>query len=412
LARGEARERGRKLAPLVRQQHGAGGIAVLARGLVLEHEWLRLANPLSRKAVAARVHDDAVKPGGELRLAAELAQARAQLDERLLRGIPRLFEIAHDLRREPVHARCMPFDENVERPSIAISCLADEVHVTEPSVHDRPPIRRLLLGRTDGRGGWLHGGVSVVSPMADALTPETVEPLLQGRFGRPYVFRDSCESTQRLVESSLGEGTTAVCDEQTAGRGRLGRSWSAPRGTAILCSVVLEPPVERVFAELSLVGGVAVAETVEAVLSLSAQIKWPNDVLVNRRKVAGILAEADGGSVVLGIGLNVNQSRQELPEDTAIAPASLLTTDGVRRERAPILAELLIRLERFYDLWRDGGLDAVYDGLGARDFLRGRRVVVDGEVGLGIAVDRTGRLEVEIGGRRRLVEGGEVLFER
>jgi BirA family biotin operon repressor/biotin-[acetyl-CoA-carboxylase] ligase len=248
--------------------------------------------------------------------------------------------------------------------------------------------------------------------MADALTPETVEPLLQGRFGRPYVFRDSCESTQRLVESSLGEGTTAVCDEQTAGRGRLGRSWSAPRGTAILCSVVLEPPAERVIAELSLVGGVAVAETVEAVLSLSAQIKWPNDVLVNRRKVAGILAEADGGSVVLGIGLNVNQSRQELPEDTAIAPASLLTTDGVRRERAPILAELLIRLERVYDHWRNGGLDAVYDGLGARDFLRGRRVVVDGEVGLGIAVDRTGRLEVEIDGRRRLVESGEVLFER
>ena len=154
------------------------------------------------------------------------------------------------------------------------------------------------------------------------------------------------------------------------------------------------------------------AETVEAATSLSAQIKWPNDVLVNRRKVAGVLAEADGGSVVLGIGMNVNQSREELPVDTTVAPASLATTDGVRRERAPILADLLLRLEHAYDRWRDGGLDAIYDGLGARDFLRGRRVVVDGETGLGIAVDRSGRLEVEIDGERRLVESGEVLFER
>jgi len=248
--------------------------------------------------------------------------------------------------------------------------------------------------------------------MADALTPETVEPLLQGRFGRPYLYHEGCESTQRLVEPGLGEGAAAVCNEQTAGRGRLGRTWSAPRDTAILCSILLEPPPDHVVAELSLVGGVAVAETVEAALSLSAQIKWPNDVLVNRRKVAGILAEAEGTSAILGVGLNVNQSREQRPADSTVAAGSLLTTDGVRRERAPILVDLLLRLERAYDLWRSGGLDAIYEGLGARDFLRGRRVFVDGEAGLGIAVDRRGRLEVEIGGKRRLVESGEVLFER
>jgi BirA family biotin operon repressor/biotin-[acetyl-CoA-carboxylase] ligase len=248
--------------------------------------------------------------------------------------------------------------------------------------------------------------------MADALTPETVEPLLRGRLGRPYLYRDSCESTQLLAEPSLGEGAVAVCDEQTAGRGRLGRGWSAPAGTAVLCSVLLRPPPERVVAELSLVGGVAVAEAVENATNLSAQIKWPNDVLVNRRKVAGVLAEADGDAVVLGVGLNVNQSREQLPADSKVAAGSLLTTDGVRRERAPILADLLLRLEDVYDRWREGGLNAVYEGLGARDFLRGRRVFVDGETGLGIAVDRRGRLEVEIDGERRLVESGEVLFER
>ena len=248
--------------------------------------------------------------------------------------------------------------------------------------------------------------------MADALTPETVEPLLQGRFGRPYLYRERCESSQRLLEPGLDEGAVAVCDEQTAGRGRLGRGWIAPAGTAILCSVLLRPPPVREVAQLSLVGGVAVAETVEAATALAAQIKWPNDVLINRRKIAGVIAEAAAAVVVLGVGLNVGQSRGELPADAKVAAGSLLTTDGVRRERAPILADLLLRLERAYDLWRDGGLEALYEGLGARDFLRGRRVYVDGEAGLGIAVDRRGRLEVEIDGERRLVESGEVLFER
>ena len=248
--------------------------------------------------------------------------------------------------------------------------------------------------------------------MADALTPETVEPLLSGRFGRPYLYEASCESTQQLLASDHAEGTAAVCDVQTGGRGRLGRSWTAPPGTAVLCSVVLEPPADRSVPELSLVGGVAVAETVEAAMALAAQIKWPNDVLVNRRKVAGVLAEASEGRVVLGMGLNINQSRDELPPDATVAPGSLLTIDGVRRERAPILADLLLRLERAYDSWREGGLDAIYDGLGARDFLRGRRLLVDGESAVGVAIDRSGRLEVEIGHERRVVESGEVLFER
>jgi BirA family transcriptional regulator, biotin operon repressor / biotin---[acetyl-CoA-carboxylase] ligase len=248
--------------------------------------------------------------------------------------------------------------------------------------------------------------------MADALTPETVEPLLRGRFGRPYSYRERCDSTQRLLDRGAGEGAVAVCDEQTAGRGRLGRSWTAPPGTAILASVLLEPPAERAVAELSLVGGLAAAEAIEAATGLAAQIKWPNDVLVNRRKVAGVLAEAAEGTVVLGLGVNVSQNREQLPEDAKVQAGSLFTTDGVRRERAPILADLLLRLERAYDRWSEGGLDAIYAGLGARDFLRGRRVFVDGEPGLGIAVDRRGRLEVELAGERCLVESGEVLFER
>ncbi len=238
----------------------------------------------------------------------------------------------------------------------------------------------------------------------DSLAPEAVEPLLTGRFGKPYRYADETETTQALVGPDDPEGAVAAADHQTAGRGRLGRRWTAPPGTSISVSVLLRPAAGTAIQQLALVGGLAVAETVEEALQLSAQIKWPNDVMVNRRKVAGVLAEARDGIVVLGIGLNVNQSRDELPEDARVPAASLRTVDGVEHARAPLLADLLLRLERAYEAWADGGLDAVFDGIGSRDFLRGRRVSVDGLAGVGAGIDRQGRLLV--GGRA--VESGEV----
>jgi BirA family biotin operon repressor/biotin-[acetyl-CoA-carboxylase] ligase len=232
------------------------------------------------------------------------------------------------------------------------------------------------------------------------------------RFGRPYRHSDTCESTQDALFPDDPEGATAVCEEQTSGRGRLGRSWSAPPGTSILCSVLLRPPSERVAAQLSLVAGVAVADAVEQELGLTTQIKWPNDVLVNRKKVAGILAEARDGAVVVGIGINVNQARDELPPDTRSPVASLRTTDGQVHDRARILAHLLERLEHHYDAWREGGIDAIYTDLGPRDFLRGRKVSVNGVSGIGVKIDRDGRFEIDAAGTRHVIESGELEYER
>ncbi|MGI8605696.1 MAG: biotin--[acetyl-CoA-carboxylase] ligase [Gaiellaceae bacterium] len=248
--------------------------------------------------------------------------------------------------------------------------------------------------------------------MPDSLAPESVEPLLRGGFGLPYRYEVSCESTQRLFDPTAPEGAVSACDEQTAGRGRLGRTWEAPAGKALLVSILLRPPPDCQVAELSLVGGVAAALTVERALGLSAQIKWPNDVMVNRSKVAGVLAEASEGTVVLGIGLNVNQTRGELPQGGRVPVGSLLTTDAVERERAPLLAVLVGEIERAYKLWQAGGLAELYEELGSRDFLRGRRVTVEGRSGLAIAIDRRGRLEVELDGERRLIESGDVAYER
>ena len=239
-----------------------------------------------------------------------------------------------------------------------------------------------------------------------------VEPLLTGRFGRPYRFVERCSSTQDLLTAEDPEGAVVATDEQTAGRGRLGRRWDAPAGKAILASVLLRPPANRRVPELSLVAGVAVADALERALGLSAQIKWPNDVLVNRKKVAGVLAEKRGDAVVVGIGVNVNQTREELPPEAPAPPASLFTVDSVERDRVPILADVLARLEHHYDAWRSGGLDAVYIDLGSRDFLRGRRVAVDGVAGTAVQIDRQGRLEVEVDGEHRTVESGEVTYER
>ena len=250
--------------------------------------------------------------------------------------------------------------------------------------------------------------------MSDSLAPDAVTPYLHGRFGEPYLYEPECESTQLLlIGSGHPEGAVAVTDHQTGGRGRLGRRWDAPSGTSLLVSVLVHPPPERHLPELSLVAALAATETVELATGLSAQIKWPNDVMLNRRKVAGILSELADGTVVVGIGMNVNQTREELPTDTTTEPGSLRTLIGTTYDRAVLLGSLLVRLEHAYDTWRQGGLADLYGDIGARDFLRGRRITVEGEKATALQILRDGRLEIDLGAHKtRAIESGEVLFAR
>ena len=191
--------------------------------------------------------------------------------------------------------------------------------------------------------------------MTDSLDPATVLPLLRGRFGKPFTYVERCESTQRLLGDDAPIGAVAATDEQTAGRGRLGRDWLAPAGSSVLASVVLHPDVTtEKLAELSLVAGRACAQALAEVAQVVPTVKWPNDVLIDGRKVGGILAEARDGRVLLGIGINVHQTAEQLPERAEHPATSLLLEAGRHVQRAELLASLLDHLEREHDPWVSG----------------------------------------------------------
>jgi BirA family biotin operon repressor/biotin-[acetyl-CoA-carboxylase] ligase len=221
-----------------------------------------------------------------------------------------------------------------------------------------------------------------------APTPEQViKRRLRGRFGEPYIWRRVCESTQELARD-LPEGGVAACDEQTAGRGRRGREWYSPPGAGLLFSLALEPHTapDRLPA-FSLVA----AEAVCTVCDSRAMVRWPNDIMIEGRKVAGVLPELRDSKLVVGFGVNVNQTPGGLPEQARVPATSLRIERGGEVDRMELLVNLLDELERRYDAFeRDGftGLD--------RDELRGHAVqLVGGRRGLCEGVDELGRLIVD-----------------
>jgi BirA family biotin operon repressor/biotin-[acetyl-CoA-carboxylase] ligase len=245
----------------------------------------------------------------------------------------------------------------------------------------------------------------------EQLKADVVEPLLRGRLGRPYLWSASCPSTQEVLrDAALPEGAVAVTEHQTAGRGRAGRRWEDEPGAALLLSVLLRPPATaEPPAPLSLVCALAVAEALEAAAGLGARVKWPNDVLVDGRKVAGILLDGREGAVVCGFGVNVRQSEATLPRDARTPAASLLTLTGREHDRAELLVTLLERLEARYDAWLADGLAPLLPELERRDALRGSLVTAGDVTGTADGIAPDGRLTLtRADGTTVLVASGEV----
>jgi BirA family transcriptional regulator, biotin operon repressor / biotin---[acetyl-CoA-carboxylase] ligase len=219
------------------------------------------------------------------------------------------------------------------------------------------------------------------------------------------------------ARAGAAEGLVRLAETQTAGRGRLGRTWVSPPRAALACSVLLRPAGARAARRgwLPLLTGVAVAAALRATAGVPAGLKWPNDVLVGDRKIAGILAEAHGDAVVIGMGINVTLTRAELPVRGA---TSLLLEGAVGLDRGGLIAAVLDRLARGYAAWAAG--DDVTrlrrDYLGwcttigqpVRVELPGDRLVT----GVAEDVDPSGRLAVRTAAGRELVGAGDVLHLR
>ena len=224
------------------------------------------------------------------------------------------------------------------------------------------------------------------------------------RIGVPICIVHKTASTSDDAKSAARagarHGATWVAEEQTKGRGRQGRAWQSAKGESILVSILLRTTVspERV-APLSLVAGLVVRDAVEhATAAPNVRVKWPNDVLIGERKVAGILVETllSGGrveAVIVGIGLNVH-ARAFADDLTAKATSMGLETDR-ELHRSAILADILQRLDRESDLVLHRGLGPFRARLEKADALKGKRVTRDdGVSGIASGIDDTGGLRV------------------
>jgi BirA family transcriptional regulator, biotin operon repressor / biotin---[acetyl-CoA-carboxylase] ligase len=203
------------------------------------------------------------------------------------------------------------------------------------------------------------------------------------------------DRARELALRGAPHGTLVTAGEQSAGRGRGGRTWSAPAGRALLASLILRDPPRL----LPIAAGMAVAQLVGP----EAQLKWPNDVLLGGRKVAGILVEGRPQErwAVLGIGLNVAVRIEDLPSDLQRRAGTLdLQPDDLE----PTLARLLGLME----LWLETDAAAVLSAARERDALRGKKLRWAGGEGVGRGIDDDGRLMVEVRNERIALNAGEV----
>jgi BirA family biotin operon repressor/biotin-[acetyl-CoA-carboxylase] ligase len=254
----------------------------------------------------------------------------------------------------------------------------------------------------------------------DVLTREQILEGLEAReIGRLLHVLDEVGSTNdlamALADAGAPHGTAVVAERQTQGRGRLGRTWESPPGVGLWASVVLRPAVPAAAAPaMTLGGGVATAEAIEAEAGIPVALKWPNDVLVDGRKVAGILTELRTrdeavAHLVVGIGINVHQGRSEFPPELAETAISIRQATGRAVSRVRLLQRLFARLEAWSRRFVDEGPGAVVAAAAARMPMLGQRVVAVAGAerweGTAARLDGDGALVIVLpgGGTRRVL---------
>jgi len=240
--------------------------------------------------------------------------------------------------------------------------------------------------------------------------------------GREILFFPEMDSTNReardRARKGAREGTVVLADFQSRGRGRLGRPWESPAGANLYLSVILRPLIPAAAApQITLLAGVAAARALSAVSGLECRIKWPNDIFLRGKKLAGILAEMEGeGSkvrfVILGIGVNVNWRREDFPADLGVTATSLHAEGGKEISRAGAAAGLFQELEKEYTAFlREGFSARLREEWNRLSWINGKQVTLSSPEGtlsgqaLGLDTDGALLLLDEEGKTRRFIAG-------
>ena len=239
---------------------------------------------------------------------------------------------------------------------------------------------------------------------------------------KPKILRfESLPSTNtelaRMASEGAAEGVAVLADEQTAGRGRLQRAWSSPKGAGLYFSILLRPAIAQdQWPLITFVAALAVGDALSEACDVNTDIKWPNDLLSGERKICGILAESvetpTGRAVIVGIGINLIAAAY--PEEIAAAATSVAEASGRAPEREALLASLLRALSRWYSLLHeiDGALKVVAAWTSRSSYASGKPVqVANGEEvwqGITRGVEPDGALRLETKDGMRLVRAGDV----
>ncbi|MDA3798495.1 MAG: biotin--[acetyl-CoA-carboxylase] ligase [Kiritimatiellae bacterium] len=228
----------------------------------------------------------------------------------------------------------------------------------------------------------------IASP--NKVLPDEIRPLIEENsiVGSKFFFADEIDSTNKkasaLAEDGTPDGTVVLAEKQTAGKGRLGRKWESPENTGIYCSVVLRPQLALPeTALITFIVAIAISEAIrECCPTLQTQIKWPNDILVNDKKIVGVLTEASAemqhvNHVIVGFGINVNTYAEHLPP-RFIFPASSLAVESKHDvDRVTLAALCLKQLDFWYNCLNNGGADKIVERWKKLSTMIGRAVVVE-----------------------------------
>jgi BirA family biotin operon repressor/biotin-[acetyl-CoA-carboxylase] ligase len=229
------------------------------------------------------------------------------------------------------------------------------------------------------------------------------------RFGQELHCFESTESTQNLARGFAGqgspEGSLVLASHQSAGRGRQGRAWQSPAGKNLLFSIVLRPPHSCRPSQLPLVIGLGLLEALE--LS-EARLKWPNDIWVGGRKLAGILVEGSADFYIAGIGMNVNMGPRDFPQELLGRATSLEIEVGATLELEPLLARLLGSMESCYERWISEGFETIKTSWLGKSLFLDEKVRVGENEGVFRGIDAVGALILEQTGGLRTLYSGEL----